>query len=350
MKRENLKIMIRSAYDMQSLRVQVGNRIATNFKVKLGQGVSEKEDTIDAEGKQILINLRNAHKRITDGVTKEFVKLKDLPYDKVISDYGELHLVGYYLSLVKAEETLFKAIEETLTECPIWTEYLEGVKGIGRAMAGVIISEFDIHKAESPSSLWAYAGLDVAADGAGRSRRKEHLRDIEYINKKGKPATRKGLTFNPFLKTKLLGVLTASFIKDVKWENCDEETYDASPEDRRKVNKKGIRQILGYEGPWRIVYQDYKHRLENHSKHGVHNDKVKSGKVSEDGTELMLASKGHRHNMAMRYMIKMFLIELYTKWRPLEGLEVSKPYHEAKLGMQPHKRMIFHPILKEMRD
>jgi hypothetical protein len=48
----------------------------------------------------------------------------------------------------------------------------------------------------------------------------------------------------------------------------------------------------------------------------------------------MEKSKGQRHNMAMRYMVKMFLIDLYTKWRTLEGLPVSVPYSEAKLGIK----------------
>lgn len=301
MKKANLKTMVRSAYDMQDLRIRVGNRLVANCKAKLGQEPSQKEETIDADGKRILKDLRNAHKRITDSIANTFIKLTDFPGDEVISDYGELHLVGYYLSLVKAENDLFKAIEQALSEYKIWTEYLIDVKGIGRAMAGVIISEFDIHEAKYPSSLWAYSGMDVGPDGAGRSRRKEHLRTIEYKDKNGKPATRVGVTFNPFLKTKLLGVLAPSFLR------------------------------IGVEkSPWAAVYYDYKHRMENHALHGIHNDKVK------DENDRMTASKGHRHNMAMRYMIKMFLIELYTKWRGLEGLEVSLPYSEAKLQMKKH--------------
>jgi hypothetical protein len=40
--------------------------------------------------------------------------------------------------------------------------------------------------------------------------------------------------------------------------------------------------------------------------------------------------------MALRYMIKIFLIDLYNNWRRLEGLPVAPPYSEAKLGMVPH--------------
>lgn len=57
------------------------------------------------------------------------------------------------------------------------------------------------------------------------------------------------------------------------------------------------------------IYDDYKNRLEQNP---VHQDK----------TPL------HRHNMAIRYMVKMLLIDLYNAWRPLEGLLIAAPYHE----------------------
>ena len=38
--------------------------------------------------------------------------------------------------------------------------------------------------------------------------------------------------------------------------------------------------------------------------------------------------------MAIRYMIKQFLADLYNAWRPLEGLEVAPTYAEAKLGIK----------------
>ena len=85
--------------------------------------------------------------------------------------------------------------------------------------------------------------------------------------------------WNPFLKTKVIHVLGGSFLK------CN--------------------------SPWRKFYDDYKHR------------KTEAG---------WGASDGHRHNAAMRYMVKMFLLELWTTWRQLEGLPVTEPYSEAVLG------------------
>lgn len=202
----------------------------------------------------------------------------------IIDTYTELCLIAEYVELDDQEKKHFRRLTSVLEDFPIYNEFLEQVKGVGPAMAGVIISEIDISKARHPSSLWKYAGLDVASDGRGRTRKAEHLVERDYINKEGEPAKRNGITFNPFLKTKLVGVLASSFLR-------------ASP------NK------------YRDVYDGYKNRLEQHPAH-------------------IEKSKGQRHNMAMRYMIKMFLIDLYSKWRALEGLPVSVPYHEAKLGLR----------------
>lgn len=290
----NLKTFVRGAYDQQKLRIQMGNRIVGNFKAKLGQAPGEKEEELDAEGKAILANLRACYHKLTDGV-KTFPRQATFVGDEVISDYTELCLLGQYVALEAAEAQHFRRLGTILREYPIYTEFLEGVKGVGPAMAGVIISEFDIHKARYPSSLWAYAGLDVGADGMGRSRRKEHLRETEYTDRAGKPAKRMGITFNPFLKTKLVGVLGSSFLRAGDSEYVD-------------------------------VYREYKHRLESHVRYGVPNDGTK------DENDRIITSKGRRHNMATRYMIKRFLVDLYKAWRALEGLPVAPEYNEAKLG------------------
>jgi hypothetical protein len=200
------------------------------------------------------------------------------------------------------ESAQFRQLELILQQEPIYTEFLTKVKGCGPAMSGVIMSDFDITKAEYPSSLWKYAGLDVVHTAKpdektgeiielfeGRSRKKHHLEQKAYIDKDGNEAVRDGITFNPWLKTKLIGVLGSSFLRAGK-EN----------------NKYGQ------------IYYDYKARLENMP---AHQEK----------------SKGHRHNMATRYAVKRFLVDLYSVWRKLEGLPVAEEYSLAKLGMV-HKK------------
>lgn len=283
--KHQLKVMVRGAYDLQKLRTQTGNRIAANFRSKLGLAPSDSEAELEKDGQKILKNLRARYSRITDGLVN-LPSSRSFKGDEVISSYTELCLVAQYMEWDKIEKQHFRRMGNVLKDFPIYIEFLEGIKGVGPAMAGVIISEIDIEKARYPSSLWKYAGLDVGHDGRGRSRRKEHLVKVAYKDKDGKDTERNSITFNPFLKTKLVGVLAASFLRS------------------------------GSE--YRDYYDNYKHRLETDPGRG-------------DWT------KSRRHNAALRYMIKMFLIDLYKAWRALEGLPVAPPYSEAKLNMKPHR-------------
>jgi len=198
------------------------------------------------------------------------------------------------MNMLNTENKLLEGIANFLEEFPVWTEFMSGIKGLGRALAGVIISEFDIFKADTPSSFHKYAGYDVVfveneageLVGEGRSRKKAHLVDTEYTDRDGKVQTRKSITFNPFLKTKLYN-LAVSFLK-----------------------QKG-------RSPYADIYFDYKNRLEHAP---AHKDK----------------SLGHRHAMALRYSLKRFLIDLHIKWRELEGLPVTEEYAVAKLGLVHH--------------
>jgi hypothetical protein len=277
----DLKTIVRGAYDVQKLRIQMGNRIVGNFKAKLGQKPGEKEDELDAEGKEILEILRLSYSVISEGVAR-FPRQKNFKGDSVISSFTEYVLTAQYIDLERDEKNHFNRLKAVLQEFPIYTDWLEGIRGVGPTMAGVIISEIDISKAEYPSSLWRYAGLDVASDGQGRSRRKEHLIDTEYTTKEGEISTKKSITFNPFLKTKLVGVLGSSFLK------CG--------------------------GTYREIYDNYKHRLEHMPAHAE-------------------KTKAHRHNMAVRYAVKRFLVDLHYNWRAIEGLPVSDEYSVAKLGI-----------------
>lgn len=277
-----VRAIVRGAYDQQKLRIQTGLRLVANFKVKLGIQPGEKEETaLDLKGKEILKDLRVSFKRLTDGVADSKIEFAPTG-SELISDFSELALVRQYLNIEKAEVVAFKDLERIIHAEPLWNEFLAGVRGCGPAMAGVILSEFDIHKAKYCQSLVKYAGIDVAGDGRGRGRYQDHLIDVEYTAKDGTTKTKKSITYNPFLKTKLLGVMVPNFIK------------------------------LG-NNKYERAYRNYKNRLENMPAHA-------------DKTKL------HRNNMAKRYALKIFLIDLYKAWRPLEGLIVHPPYHEAKLG------------------
>ena len=367
-----LRTLVRGAYDIQKLRIQMGNRICMNFKAKLGQEPSQPEEELDAEAAKILANLRTHYKKITDGV-KIFPRQSSFKGDEVISDYTELCLIAQYVSLEDEENKHFSRLGNVLNEYPIYEKFLSQVRGIGPAMAGVIISEIDIHKAKYVSSLERYIGIDVVMQypdgditqepvrGEGRGRYKHHLVETTYTNKKGEECTKMGITFNPFLKTKLTGVLAPSFLRSRNEKYCK-------------------------------AYADYKNRLENSTGHAnwyctfgktsmpdVINEIWQNIETSEvifkrpvgddpknltkgwrelpmppeaekklvDGVELFTIhegdtvkciyrkgkTKGHRHNMALRYMLKVFLRDLYVEWKTMEGLPVFETYEVAKLGL-----------------
>lgn len=298
--REAIRAIVRGVYDLQKMRIETGNRLVAAFKAKLGIVPGQKEDDAEKDAVDLLDQIKLSFDNITEGVLaiptmKSFQKkLEKLKEPTLISSYAELTLSAQYFQLLRDEQEQFKRLGDLVSEFPIWTHFLEGVRGVGPAMAGVILSEIDIHKAEYPSSLWAYAGLDVVQvtdeatgeiRGEGRSRRASHLIDLEYIDKDGNTATRKSITYNPWLKTKLMGVLGTLFVKQ--------------PADK---------------SPYRKAYDDYKFRLENHPKWADR-------------------SKGHRHQAAIRYAVKRFLVDLYKVWRELENLPVAPEYAEAKLGM-----------------
>lgn len=284
------RTMVRGAYDLQKLRISVGNRIVGNFKAKLGQAPGESEaEALDDDAKRLLADLRASYERIADAIAAH--PRAKFPGDALISVYAEFALVAQYIEMEAVEAQHFKRLGKTLESVPIYTEFLAGVRGIGPAMAGVIISEIDITKARYPSSLWKYAGLDVGPDGLGRSRRAEHLVQREYTNRAGEAAERRGITYNPWLKTKLMGVLAGSFLKS--------------------------------NSPYAEHYRNYRHRIETDPSRAI---RETPGRSDDEWT------KQRRHQAACRYMIKMFLIDLYNAWRPLEGLEVAPTYHEAKMG------------------
>ncbi len=171
--------------------------------------------------------------------------------------------------VIALEDVLEKEIAKEVHKHPLWKAFLEDVKGCGPGMAAVIITEFDIHKAPTVSNLWSFSGLAEGKD------RKE----------KGKKCP-----FNQFLRAKLCGVLGSGFLKA--------------------------------KSPYREFYDNKKHQYESKN----------WGTKSKNPTDKKRPRAGHQHKAANRYMVKMFLKDLYVAWRTLEGLDVRPPYSEEYIG------------------
>lgn len=328
-----LRAMVRGAYDLQQLRMQSGLRLCANFRARLGlneddlkRGSDEPEEednTLDEveteeeaaeakskkDKKKSAIKLIKAeYRRLADGITSEKGRMSmaklDFTGSAIIGSAAEFALVNSYIALEKQEAKQFRDLTDQLEEIPIYTTYLRDVTGVGPAMAGVLIAYLDPQRAKYISSFWAYGGLDVAK-GTGRSRRAEHLVERKYVDRNGVTKTKLGVTYNPFLKTKLMGVLGTSFLRSAS--------------------------------EWRKPYDDYRHRLETDPKRiKVTVNEWKKAHKAADPNLLSMWSPGRIHTASTRYMVKMFLADLWVKWRTLEGLPVTDPYAIGKLGMPPH--------------
>ena len=330
-----LKSMVKSAYDLQQLRIQTGGRLASNFYVKLGINPGEKKEKLEGENKKILTQIKENFNRLIDGIANKEVLihrerrriltaqgLTSSQIDKMlkmsrlekglITEHTELSLSIAYFNALNNEKDMFKMIESYLSNFDIWNKYMLNVPGIGPAMGGVILSTLNPYKADYVSSFHAVCGLDTVIDPEtnkrfGRRNFGFHLVEREYTNKKGESAKTKSLSYNKFAKSKIRGVLADVFMK--------RNSY------------------------YRTIYHDYKNRLLNQAwrfEETSVTQKVEKGKpLFKDGKPVMISefTPARLTAMSQRYMIKMFLKNLWVSWRHLEGLSTEPGYEESKLGM-----------------
>ena len=310
--------------DAKKARVRSFNQLNMSARRALGLGTTREElelDTLNEElegsderrpadlmmedyravvsailGRSVTARDRFSDDRLTHSDVRKAIETTELPHGTIAS-IADFYVAHNYQRAVLHSQLSARALAQSLRGVPIYETFLKGVKGCGVTIAGVLIRHIDISKARYPSSLWAFAGYDVV-DGQGRSRRASHLVEREYITRDGEVATRRGLSFNPDVKTAL-------FLLAEQFNRSPDSTYGK-------------------------ILRDYKHRMECHPKYGIAAQEEYAAAVVKPDYR---PSAGHRHRMAMRAAIKRFLADLYNAWRPLEGLPVAPEYSEAKLGI-----------------
>lgn len=376
-----IRNLIGTLYGIQEVRIGTGNRLTAQFRQALGIAPSEKAENADKEVAKILATLKDDYNRITDGIAENNYSLKkqislllkdDKNPLKAVRDTTDYSLIRSYMFLLDSEAELTKVLDTYVKSHPLWSAFFEQVKGCGTLMSAVCIGYLDPYKAPHVSSFFRYAGLDVVQDTdkhgeqlwlavhdeyrvvrqkytyiykstkedyvgrvieskdeddipiyttdtgeylekiealtsegdyifedlngghpyVGAVIAKEHGRSMgdtemfEYTSKDGEQKLKRGLTYNPTLKSKLMGVLASCLIK--------------------------AKDPIYYS-----IYNEYKNRLNNNPRY----DKY---------------TNARKNNMAVRYMIKQFLRNLWVTWRDIEGLSVDAPYEVDKLGRDPH--------------
>lgn len=194
---------------------------------------------------------------------------------KVREAYGYYNSEGQYFGKVQMTDNLsdegnilFKGEDGGLYEQRQLTKVVDGQEML-------IYEEVESGK--------EYVG-DVVVSQHGRKMGDTEM--VEYVDAEGNRKLKRNITYNPFVKTKLMGVLTGCLIK------AKDPVYSK-------------------------IYYDYKARLDNSPRYEGY-------------------TPAHKNMMAQRYMIKQFLRNLHTEWRHLEGLPIYEPYEVEKLGNKPH--------------
>ena len=361
----------------------MGNRITGNFKSRLGyvnDGTMTESD-LEKESTNLLAKIRQEYSRITDGVIAENQRAlseRRFKAGEIITNYAEFCLVNTYENFLVNEEQGFLSLQKNLVGIPLYDQFLSQVAGVGPLMSAVLIAYIDFNKCEYPSSLIRYAGLDtitygkykddagtehivpawevkrfysqegVGPDDAmlkhgkyvvqfiseGRSKKKQSLEIRDYTDRNGEAQQKLSITFQPFLKTKLNGVLATSFLRATKCTVNGEKMGGVKREALAKtlgwkhdsesvIDKKdqiiGFLQGRGYE----IIMQ----RTEDGQNYDNYKARIEQMPAHKEKSPL------HRHNMAIRYMMQQFLVRLYNHGRRCNGLLVAPTYAEAKLGI-----------------
>lgn len=326
-----LKLSSRSFYDCQKIRIEMGNRLAmqrhqTNIRTWLDtKPKRETHRAFSAWAKSVGIE-KPAPKLLFDRLMERKETLR------IMSEAWRKKLEGRHADLEAVEARLLKDTATIIRDHPIWVGMLKDTKGIGPTMGGVTISEIrDISRFDTISKLWAYCGLHVIDGRAARRKRGE------------------AANWNGFLKTKLLGVAGPSFLRcaspyrehyDHYKERLMHRPCSLPPEKHRRVlhDDQGLvaghaivgnqRMSAGHHLPGDQDTVARQHPRDNQVQAAGH-----SGSDTHPSTALLAngCTKGHMHNKAMRYMVKMFLRDLWLRWREIEGLPIRPSYQEEYL-------------------
>ena len=339
--RERLRSVIGNVYDIQKLRIQMGNRLVASLgglseeshrredmNKKILQMTDEErkeyfKDKEDFEDKNKVkidkkLNLINAeYRRITDEISerakkdydenkkirsdvfkRRFKELNDAEGFKYIRSYIDYQMALNYNKMLNLESEASKPVESMVKAHPMWDAFFKDVCGCGYMMGGVCLAYLDPAKARHASSFWKYCGLDVLVDTEGNpvGHDRKFSVQVEYVSKSGEVKTKNSLGYSPFLKSKILEVLGGSILKQCVIKDKD-----------------GNKTYKGYAK----AYADYLNRLNNHEK-------------KKDYTAY------HKHRMAMRFMIKQFVRDMWYVWRDLCGYQLEDPYEVAFLGRKHH--------------
>lgn len=281
-----LTAAVRFFYDLQKLRIQTGNRA----------GKKKKKSKKDAEKE-----------------AKKKAKKRKAPPKPILDPVDQAFLDRTSDRLEGIEKDALDQVKRHLKPVKIWNAWLKDVKGIGPTLGGLIVAEFDIERATTPSKFWAYAGLAVDPE-TGRATRLTRGQKAKY---------------NPWIKSKMLEVLGGCLIKAKS-----EPYYNIYVNRKHRRENQRVDVCMGCGGKGRRQREVTEEDVPTIAPTAKTPKEVVGcwNCGGTGGPAPWGADKQHRARDAQRYMAKMFLLDLWREWRTVEGLEVRPSYHEEKLG------------------
>jgi Transposase IS116/IS110/IS902 family len=183
----------------------------------------------------------------------------------------------------KCEHELKAMVLKECRTIPIAKEYLLKIKGVGPCIAGGIIAYMESpERFNTISALWAYSGYHVVDGHAPR-------------RTKGQKSN-----WNPHLR-RICWLASESFVKVTR-------------------------------SPYRVLYDESKEFYRKKFP-----KEIETGRKSREGKMIVNYTKGHIHAMAKRRVVKIFLANVWSHWREMEGLPVEPPYI---IGREGHSHQI----------
>ena len=263
-RREKLKNAVRFFYDLQQLRIQASNRAAKK--------AAQAEAHLDEDDKHFLESTGVGLKQLEKGALKEVARL--------------------------------------LAGIPIYEKWLNDQRGIGPTLSGLLISEFNIEHCQTPSQMWAWAGLAVRDGKADRRIKGQRAR------------------FNPWLKSKITEVMAGSLLKSASPYRA---LYDAY---KHRKQHQQVEVCMGCEGTGEQIIREKTTPPPGEKKKRKKRKCENCGGTG--GPAPWGVSDAHRHRAALRYMAKQFLADYWREWRTMEALPTRPPYCEEYLGRIHH--------------
>jgi hypothetical protein len=284
---ENMPLRLASPFLKKGVKIY---RCHTHEAAKLREEMKlPKTDEVDVELIQLLCEEYPERFKLWEGTPKSTILYKLFKQmqesRKRVGNqqwaFGEGSILDEILEDHEAmEKKIMKAVKQELKGYPIWTEYLQHIKGVAAGTAAGLIGIIDnvgIKHFNKCSSMRHYFGVYPKNGVAARRKKGDNI------------------TYNPKAKTLVLGIMAQNFIRS------------KSPYAEIYYKEKERQLAIVYTpGELKAKYNGYK----------------------KDDVRL---SKGHAQARAYRKMMQVFLNHLWCVWRQMEGLSTRSPYPIEKL-------------------